>query len=107
MVIHSSCANCDRPLPPPPEPEPPREMITSTDGRFAFDDVPATSDPRQNGLSTSLEGPECGGFRLRRRAPSVRRSLCGMVKRARGGCAKDGDAVLCYFAVGLLKMFCT
>jgi hypothetical protein len=43
MVIHSSCANCEPPLPPPPEPEPPREMITRTDGRFAFDDVPATS----------------------------------------------------------------
>jgi hypothetical protein len=42
MVMHSSCANCDPSLPPPPEPIPPREMVTRTDGRFAFDDVPAT-----------------------------------------------------------------
>src|ERR1700689_2267635 len=35
--------------------------ITKSDVRLKLSQYP--SDPRQNGLSTALEGPECAGFR--------------------------------------------
>ncbi len=39
----------------------------------------------------------------------VRRSLCGMVRRARGVALRDGQEKEgeSYFATGLLRMFCT
>jgi len=43
MIMHINCADCAPPLLPPQEPEPTRETITRADGRFAFDDIPATS----------------------------------------------------------------
>lgn len=38
-----NCMNCNPPLPRPPEPPPPREIVTGKDGRFAFDEVPASN----------------------------------------------------------------
>lgn len=43
VKLHASCVNCDSPVATPPEPELAREIITGSDGRFDFDNVPGTS----------------------------------------------------------------